>query len=111
MSIFGQDGVIKDLIDRDGVDITLTEPGESPVTVRGAVFRSDVKIEPDTQTPYNDPWTSCTIPIASLTTIPAEGWSVSTTDVTGATVSGRVSSDVRIERTVGLVTLFIEATE
>lgn len=95
-------------VKRDGWDISLTEPGEAAVTAKGMVFRDYREVDPDTNSGVSEPFTQCVIPISELSTIPAEEWEVSTTDATGAAVSGLVI-DVRVNRTWGIVTLFVEA--
>lgn len=99
------------ILTEQGQDITLTEPGESAVTVKGIVYRYDREVDPDTQAGVLEPVAVCMVPLSELETVPAEGWSVSTTGPAGETISGRVTYEVKVNRAINRVTFYVEAEE
>ena len=83
--------------------------------VKGQVTRVGVTIDPNSGLPIPGNTCAVTLRISTLMAaavllglsasagIPAEGWGVSTTDSTGATVAGKVKN-VQLDRTAGRVT-------
>lgn len=98
-------------LSEQGVTITLTEPGEDPVTIVGGVFRGDMKIDPETNAQINDPYTSVLLPLVNVVKMPEAGWAISVSDPVGVVVSGIVSPDIRVSQSTGQVTLYIEAID
>ena len=105
------------IISRDGVSVTLTPPptGTPPVAsdaqvVTGLVFRIEDQADPMTGERIHAPKTSVHVNAAQITGTITDDWTVSTTDVDGTAVSGRVVSP-RKDYTLGLVTMLVEVAE
>lgn len=105
------------IISQDGTPATLTSPdGKTIVTVYAVVNRSGVQIDAN-GLPVAADNTSVTIDLGDLAdagitdpeTIKASGWLCSTTDVLGATISGRVSTPL-LDRSLGRATFNIKRT-
>ena len=90
-----------------GDNITLTEPEEDPITVKGWVKRIDKYINGEGVEIF-EPATRITISLKDLATEPDNGWEVSTTDIQGNTISGIVSN-IEFDRTIGYCFFIIEA--
>jgi hypothetical protein len=86
------------IIAKDGTPATLTSPDGNIYTVPAIVNRSGVQIDAN-GLPVAGDTTSVTIDLAALAdagitdpdTLKSAGWLCSTTDVTGAPVSGKIS--------------------
>ena len=91
----------------DAVQITNPETADTQ-SVQGQVVRVDTMVDPMSGARVYAPHTAVTIRVSSLEEIPAEGWAVETTDITGAVVAG-VMRDISIDHTHGMMTFMIEA--
>jgi len=104
------------IIESDGTPATLTSPIGTIYTVQAIVNRTGVQIDAD-GLPVSGDTTSVTIDLANLASkgltdpddLKAGLWPISTTDVTGQVVAGRIASPL-IDRTLGRVTFFIKRT-
>ena len=99
----------------DGDDVTLTAPGESPVTIKGHVVRTDRKTDPETGVEVYEPRLVVSVALSKLDSPPTYSdawreWLIETTDVTGAAVSG-YPADVSINATLGYVRMMLEAPD
>lgn len=99
-------------LNADGVSVTLIDPDpeSDDQVVIGQVLRVEIVVDPETGNRVHEPKTSVTVSLADLTSDPTEEWQASTTDVTGAVVSGQVMAP-EFDRTLGTVTFLIEAVE
>lgn len=95
-------------LNADGVAVTLTDPNDVEHDLIGQVIRVDVIVDPETNARIREPKTAVTVSLADLTSDPTDEWQASTTDVTGAAISGQVMAP-DFDRTLGIVTFFIEA--
>ena len=98
----------KSFIDTDNDAVTLVAPDATEYTMNGQVTRRDAQIDPQIGAQVTAPLVTVTVPLSGLATIPVRNtWSVRTTDVTGTAIDRRVV-DVRVDRTIGFVSLILE---
>lgn len=101
----------KSFIDTDNEDVTLVAPDGSRYEVKGQVIRRDAQVDPATAVQVIEPMLAVTVPLKGLAAIPTSyEWSVETTDVTGEALTKKVA-DVRVDRTIGFVTMKLEDFE
>lgn len=94
-----------------GVDIEFTNPDTLDTqTLTGQVTRVDSMVDPQTGVRVYAPHTAVTVRISSLSPVPDEDWGVSTTDITGAVISG-VCRNPEYDHTLGTVTYLVEDSE
>lgn len=94
-----------------GWPVTFTDPAtDLEQTVNAQVTRVDSLIDPQTGARVYAPHTAVTVRLSSMTPIPDEGWPITTTDITGSTVSG-VCRDLVYDHTLGTMTVMIEELE
>lgn len=99
----------KSIVDTDNDPVTLVAPDATEYAMRGQVTRIDARIDPATNTQFNMPSLAVTVPLKELAVIPvAYTWRVVTTDVEGTALDYQVA-EVRVDRTIGFVTLIAEA--
>jgi hypothetical protein len=101
--------ILEDDVSGFGRAVTLTDnatPTPNVYQARGQVTRVGVAIDPGTglQVPGNT--CAITLRLSALGVLPQEDWSVETTDITGATVAGKVKN-VMLDRTAGRVTFMV----
>jgi hypothetical protein len=110
--------ILEDDVTGFGRSVTLND-GATPTphvyNVKGQVTRVGVQIDPSSGLPIPGNTCAITLRISTLMAaavllglagsagIPVEGWGVSTTDSTGATVAGKIKG-VMLDRTAGRVT-------
>lgn len=115
MSILGDQAAadMETVMDDWADSVTLNDgatPSPHVYVVSGVVFRVGVTVDPGTGLPVPGNTCSVTVRLSDLgNVIPAEGWSVTTTDVTGATVAGKVKN-VMPDRSLGVVTFQVRVT-
>jgi hypothetical protein len=98
----------KSIVDTDNDDVTLVAPDATEYALHGQVIRRDAQKDPATDVQITAPLLAVTVPLNGLAAIPtAYEWSVRTTDATGAALDYQVA-EVRIDRTIGMVTLIME---
>lgn len=98
----------KSLIDEDGDDVTLVAPDATEYALHGQVIRRDAQKDPATDIQITAPLLAVTVSLNGLAAIPtAYEWTVRTTDATGAELAHQVA-EVRVDRTIGMVTLILE---
>lgn len=89
--------------------VTLTDPAGPVYQVKGIVARIGTHIDPGTGLRVPGGQTEVTVRLSALNgAIPVEGWTVATTDVTGAAVTGKAQM-VAPDRMAGRVTLYVRA--
>lgn len=94
-----------------GWPVTFTDPAtDLEQEVKGQVTRVDSLIDPNTGGRVFAPHTAVTVRLSSLSPIPDEDWPITTTDITGATVSG-VCRNLVYDHTLGTLTVMIEELE
>lgn len=93
-----------------GDAVTLTTPnGTTSYALSGQVRRVDTLVDPLTGEKLLAPRTEITLALADLPSGGiTEAWRVSTTDVEGTAIAGNIQS-IRYDRTIGYITLVIEA--
>lgn len=97
----------KATIETHGREITLTDEASNEYTVDAEVFRIDAKVDPQTDIQFYDPQTIVNISYDAIAATPEVGWGIAITDSTETVLTGRVS-EVRIDRTIGLITIVVE---
>lgn len=110
MSLRSQAAIDNQNILDNQTSVTLIEPDTTEHDVNGKVNRVDMQVDPDTGVQFYEPKTSVDISISSLPAGFANTWTVQTTDVMGATITGHIA-EARYDRTLGYVTLILEAYE
>ena len=92
-----------------GDAVQITNPATADTqSVQGQVVRVDTMVDPMSGARVYAPSTAVTVRLSSLTAVPLEGWSVATTDITGAAITG-VIRDISIDHTQGMLTFNVEA--
>jgi len=102
----------------DGTPVTLTSPGLTATVYQchGLVNRTGIHIDAD-GIMVSGERTEVTLSLRELAslglsdpeTLKSGDWLISTTDVTGSTVSGKIASPL-LDRTAGRVTFFIKVS-
>lgn len=99
-----------EILETDGMEggVTLTDPDETEYPVNCLYFRVGVDIDPETGALIPGNKSAVLIRLSELGEgiLPAEGWTVQTTDVTGATVTGKVNY-AALDRTLGTALLIL----
>ena len=97
-----------EILDEDGVDATLIDLEENEYSVKCLYFRIGVDIDPNTGATIPGNRSTVLIRIGELgeSVIPEEGWTVATTDVTGAEVTGKINY-AALDRTHGAAMLIL----
>jgi len=110
MSIFSRAALdVQSIINADGEDVTLTAPDATEYAIKGLVFKTDSRVDPETQVEVNEPRTSIMVSLLDLDGAePTEEWEISTTDVLGNAITGQVMVPV-FDRTVATVRFVVEA--
>ena len=109
--------VLEDDVNGYGRAITLTAPGEGGTVynVKGQYNRIGVAVDPGTGAAVATDKSSVTVRISSLSNvIPGAGWTVTTTDSTGAVVTGKVpltGDNVFPDRALGRVTILFKVAD
>ena len=89
--------------------VTLTDPAGPVYSVLGIVARIGASIDPGTGLRVPGAQTEITIRLSALGgVVPAEGWGVDTTDVTGGAVTGKIKN-VMPDRMAGRATFYVRA--
>jgi hypothetical protein len=102
MSAFAVSTDIAAIHKADGVAVTLTPSEGDPVETYGLVNRRDARLDETTGEHVNAPALFVEIAYTSEVANVDETWTVSTTDLTGESVSGKVLSAPR-DRTRGVL--------
>lgn len=106
------DFLIEDDVDGFGVPVTLTpNSGDlTPIVCKGQYHRIGVDIDPGTGLLVQGNKSAVTIRTSRLAgRVPAEGWTVATTDISGAAVTGKIpKSAVLPDRTLGRTTILFK---
>ena len=98
----------KSIIDLDNDDLTLIAPDGTEYELKGMIVRRDAQKDPATNVQFNSPMLAVTVPRKDLAAVPAPyTWQVITDDSTGEQLHYRVA-EVRIDRTIGQVTMILE---
>lgn len=96
------------ILETDGDDVTLIAPNETEYEVKAQVIRRDAQVDPDTNTQIISPVLAVSVALSGLAVVPVQDtWTIQTTDATGAALTRRVA-EVRIDRTIGIVTMLCE---
>lgn len=91
-----------------GWPVTFTNPAtDLDQTLDAQVTRVDSLLDPQTGARVYAPHTAVTVRLSSCSPVPDEDWPVSTTDITGAVVSG-VCRNLVYDHTLGTLTVMIE---
>jgi hypothetical protein len=102
--------ILEDDVTGFGRAITLSDnatPTPHVYNVKGQVTRVGVVLDPGTGLPVPGNTCAVTVRISALGgALPVEGWSVTTTDITGGTVTGKAMS-VLLDRTAGRATIMV----
>ena len=101
--------LLEDDVSGFGRPITLTDlvtPTPNVYQCNGQVTRIGVVMDPSTGLPVPGNTCAITMRLSALGVLPAEGWGVETTDITGETVTGKLVS-VLPDRTSGRVTAMV----
>ena len=90
--------------------VTLTDPAGPVYSVLGIVARIGASIDPGTGLRVPGAQTEITVRLSALGAgiVPAEGWGVATTDVTGGAVTGKIKG-VMLDRMAGRATFYVRA--
>ena len=98
----------KALIDEDGEPVTLIAPDDAETDLIGQVVRRDAIKDPNTNIQVAAPLLAVSVSLSGLAVIPVQNeWAVRTADSTGAILTSQVA-EVRVDRTIGFVTLVLE---
>ncbi len=108
--------ILEDDVTGFGRPATLTEPDGTTVhNVVGQYIRVGLELDPGTGQMVATDKSALTVRISSLGgAIPAAGWTVSTTDITGAVVTGKIGKtgeNVFKDRTLGRVTILFKVAD
>ena len=98
----------KALIDEDGEPVVLIAPDDVETEVIGQVVRRDAIKDPNTNIQVVAPLLAVSVPLSGLAVIPVQNtWAVRTADSTGDVLTSQVA-EVRVDRTIGFVTMILE---
>jgi hypothetical protein len=75
--------------------------------VKGQYTRIGVEIDPETGLQVVGQKSAVTVRLSTVGALPADGWLIETTDITGATVKGRAHMTM-LDRTLGVATMIIK---
>lgn len=95
------------MIEREGKDISLTDPESNSYTIKALLRRTDMETDPQTGVKFYNPSSAATVSILTLGEKPDIGWAVSFTDKIGDTLNSKVA-DIRIDRTLASATMILE---
>lgn len=97
-----------EILETDGIDATLIDLDENEYPVNCLYFRVGVDIDPETGALIPGNKSTVLIRLSELGEgiLPAEGWTVQTTDVTGSMVTGTVNY-AALDRTHGAALLIL----
>jgi hypothetical protein len=105
---------LEDDVSGYGWPMTLTDTQAIPVVhnVKGQYHRVGVDIDPQTGLLISGNKSAVTVRLSTLAgQLPAKGWKVATTDITGAAVTGEVpDKGVMLDRALGVATMVFKAS-
>jgi len=94
----------------DGDDVTITIGAGVPFTVKGKIARIEARLDPELGVQIFEKRTAITVSMIDLPSEPDDTWEFSTTDSEGNVIVTQ-AIDRRFDRTLGFVTIMMEAFE
>lgn len=96
------------ILEADGDDVTLIAQDATEYEVKAQVIRRDAQVDPQTNAQITEPVLAVSIALSGLAAVPdPDTWTLATTDATGTALTRRIV-DVRVDRTIGIVTMICE---